>query len=230
MAEESSIVHSYSEYLLPPHGEIGSASRDEGDNARYKFKWSAPTHKAPSCWILFDVMVILLVACGMWDVSSRAFAFLAEEKLTYAVSYNGAFEAKYEKQQPCYCGATSAEAMKNGCEFDELSFSWLPALCRDEELTAEFARVGEGGQWQYWADVNRSEPLSLDLVRHDPKAVYMSPEWHVQQCFFLWLKEHRMKTREGKFYDPAFDTDEYILYCMDLIGDGTKVPIIASGD
>lgn len=44
----------------------------------------------------------------------------------------------------CYCGTSSTEAKSMGCKYDSLAAAWLPEHCRDDELTAEFDRSGDG--------------------------------------------------------------------------------------
>ncbi|KAJ5805387.1 uncharacterized protein N7503_002989 [Penicillium pulvis] len=141
-----------------------------------------------------------------------------QRKDTFGVSYDDD-GAVHFKVHPCDCGNSVAEALSNGCIYDELSAAWLPERCRDDELTAEFARLGDGpdGRWMYWADKSRTVNLTVheaslysDL---QPKPYYMSREWHVKHCLYLWLKEHRFKIN-GKYFDPRADSDEHIFHCM----------------
>lgn len=68
--------------------------------------------------------------------------------------------AKHEWRRSCYCGNSTAEARTLGCEYDPLSAAWLPAHCRDDDLTAEFMN-DKDGPWEYWADHDHQKPLTL---------------------------------------------------------------------
>jgi hypothetical protein len=137
------------------------------------------------------------------------------------VGYDAKYEPEYTRP-PCYCGESVSEAIDLGCTYDELSAGWLPSHCRDAELTAEFAALGDNpdGGWKYWADSNHTQPLTLEQVSYyadiQPENFHMSYEWHVQHCFFLWRKEHRMKAT-GRVYDPRSDTEHHILHCIMML-------------
>ena len=64
----------------------------------------------------------------------------------------------------CGCGSSIEEAIAKGCKYDEMGATWLPDVCRDDELTAEFNRAGPGpnGQWPYWRDHKKTIPMNLD--------------------------------------------------------------------
>lgn len=67
----------------------------------------------------------------------------------------------------CNCGASVAEAISMGCKYDALATAWLPKYCRDEELTAEFEKLGDGpnGEWTYWRDANHTQILPMQELR-----------------------------------------------------------------
>lgn len=105
-----------------------------------------------------------------------------------------------------------------GCTFDLLSLSWLPARCRDDELTDEFAHAGPGlhGQWELWADRNASIPMSVEevgmLAFQDHGYVYSRRGFHVAHCSFYWRKAFRMwaigLTTEGRY-----SREQHIEHC-----------------
>lgn len=120
----------------------------------------------------------------------------------------------------CYCGSTLAEARALGCQFDTLSASWLPAQCRDNELTAEFDKAGPGGKWEYWADMTKTRELTPDEVgelagrREDQAYVWVSWGWHVSHCSFYWRKQIRMAER-GLRIERRYSDESHIAHCQE---------------
>lgn len=105
----------------------------------------------------------------------------------------------------CHCGSSIAEAKSLGCKYDSLSTSWLPPICRDDELTAEFDRSGTGpdGEWLYYTEDNiNSTTLTLDelamraeMKTSDERIFWVSADWHMAHCFFYWRKIERSRKR-----------------------------------
>jgi hypothetical protein len=123
----------------------------------------------------------------------------------------------------CRCGSSIAEAQRLGCKYDNLSVSWLPAHCRDDELTAEFERAGPGpkGSWAYWADSNATRTITVkeiallaDLPRE--QAVFFSSfGWHVAHCAFVWRKQFRMRGK-GLTIESRYDQENRIEHCYSM--------------
>ncbi len=162
-----------------------------------------------------DVVLVTLVVLGMismgFNLQYRRQIDATKDIAGYAVP-----------RKSCYCGRTTEEAKAMGCKYSSLNAAWLPEHCRDDELTAEFEQSGDGpdGQWLYWADKARTQPLSVDQVAelaNDPRAIfYMSGHWHVIHCLFFWRMEHRSRFN-GKFVEGRSDTEKHILHCMQVI-------------
>lgn len=118
----------------------------------------------------------------------------------------------------CDCGHSVAEALTLGCKYDSLAAAWLPAHCRDDELTAEFEQAGDGpnGSWTYWADTKHTQVVGLDEIAamaDDPaRRFHMSSHWHVVHCIFYWRKEHRARFN-GKMVEPRSDNEKHIKHC-----------------
>jgi hypothetical protein len=125
----------------------------------------------------------------------------------------------------CDCGANTTEALALGCKYDSLAAAWLPEHCRDDELTAEFERSGDGpnGTWQYWADTKHTQPMSLEevgaLADHPDQLFHMDNEWHVIHCIFYWRKEHRARFN-GKIVEPRSDNEGHIKHCGHIFKHG----------
>lgn len=118
----------------------------------------------------------------------------------------------------CDCGSTLEEARSLGCRFDTLSASWLPAQCRDDELTAEFDRAGPGEKWDYWADMAMTIRLTpgqvgeLAAKQEDQAYVWVSWGWHVSHCSFYWRKQSRMAER-GLRVERRYSDESHIAHC-----------------
>jgi hypothetical protein len=193
-------------------------------------KQSTKSWKRPSLHCLRLLQQGLLYTFALIGTTSTIISIIRTLRLSgpSQVMYDSEYSATYE-QPPCYCGSTVAEARATGCIYDELSTSWLPSHCRDDELTAEFTSLGDSpaGGWMYWADKNHTQPLTLDQVSQyadiQPTNFHMSYEWHRQHCFFLWRKEHRMKAKR-MVYDPRSDSEHHILHCimmLSMVSNGT---------
>lgn len=108
---------------------------------------------------------------------------------------------------------TIQEARALDCVFDMLSLSWLPPTCLDDALTQEFATSGPGpdGEWDYWADANRSSPLTLEevaaLAWRTEGIVYTTMGFHVQHCSYYWRKYWRVVKGVGDGVQQQGDLD-----------------------
>jgi hypothetical protein len=81
----------------------------------------------------------------------------------------------------CSCGKTVEEALAMGCKFDSHALAWLPEHCRDDELTAEFEKLGPlpDGSWELFATPDRTQPLNFSDISMKPGTkFYMTMEWH----------------------------------------------------
>ncbi|KAK6860975.1 hypothetical protein PG995_004611 [Apiospora arundinis] len=84
------------------------------------------------------------------------------------------------------CGSSPAEATARGCQFDVISFSWLPDACYDAELSEA---PGQTAAAELRGD-------------HDGEhtGLYVNWEYHVAHCTAMWKKMHRalLGERGGK--------------------------------
>ena len=121
----------------------------------------------------------------------------------------------------CDCGSSIAEAKSRGCVWDALAGAWLPARCRDEELTSQFEMRGaNGGGWTYYADESRTTQLSpteVSLLVDGPNTTYwVTADWHVEHCLFYWKKKYR-RGRTKKLLEARFDNLNHVEHCEELI-------------
>ncbi|KAK5655854.1 hypothetical protein OQA88_5393 [Cercophora sp. LCS_1] len=142
-------------------------------------------------------------------------------------------------RKSCNCGNSVAEARARGCKYDSLGTAWLPDHCRDDELTAEFERSGDGpdGRWLYFADPRLTKPLKLEEVADlgdVPNATFhVGVGWHTAHCFFSWRFEHRAR-QNGKVVQGRVDNEMHIHHCRDVIlhhaGQGVEAGVSLNAD
>lgn len=99
------------------------------------------------------------------------------------------------------CGNTTAEAKARGCHFDIITFCWLPHRCYDNELSKSFEQLVD---WKWYLDRNKTRPVpKTEALRGELDGLYVSWEYHVQHCVYMWQKMHRALLGPGK---EAIDT------------------------
>lgn len=168
--------------------------------------------------LLKDVLLLLLAIPAVVSVLQK----VPIRDLVETHHHSHMEEADPPKPTSCDCGGNTKEAKALGCKYDSLAAAWLPEHCRDDELTAEFERSGDGpnGTWLYWADTKHTQVLTLDevAVMADQPGMkfHMSNHWHVVHCIFYWRKEHRFRFN-GKIVEPRSDNEAHIKHCGELI-------------
>ncbi|KAF7587090.1 hypothetical protein BBP40_007729 [Aspergillus hancockii] len=99
------------------------------------------------------------------------------------------------------CGHTAAEARARGCHFDIITFCWLPDRCYDAELSDSFEKLDD---WKWYLDQNKTQPVPKEeALQGELDGLYVSWEYHVQHCVYMWEKMHRALLGAGK---AAIDT------------------------
>ncbi|KAK0648018.1 hypothetical protein B0T16DRAFT_314224, partial [Cercophora newfieldiana] len=117
----------------------------------------------------------------------------------------------------CYCGTSVPEALSLNCTYDTLATAWLPAYCRDPDLTAEFDQSGPGanGSWPYFADENGTIPIPVSKLGFQ-KTFWASRQWHITHCIFYWMKYTRMRTT-GVVMEERFDAMIHVRHCAGML-------------
>ncbi|KAK1453250.1 hypothetical protein CMEL01_04909 [Colletotrichum melonis] len=105
--------------------------------------------------------------------------------------------------QTAPCGSTPAQARAAGCEFDLISFNWLPPQCHDAALAETFeAELVEAGQLAWFTDANRTAPSLTreQIMTGEYSGVYVSLGYHLRHCTAMWRRMHRalMQSRGGE--------------------------------
>lgn len=127
------------------------------------------------------------------------------------------------------CGNTTAEARARGCEFDLLSYSWLPQQCLDRETSAEFrswilSPDRERGSWPFFTDSTFTSRISDEEAlseRNLPVMTYTTWEEHLGHCVFLARRIYR--SMGGDFgMDPHFGNYGHTVHCTAEVLKGIK--------
>ncbi|KAI1176849.1 hypothetical protein F4777DRAFT_577564 [Nemania sp. FL0916] len=129
------------------------------------------------------------------DVSEHATEVIAELIKT-------SNPAQFRMQSPC--GSTPEEAKARGCHFDTISFCWLPDECYDPDLVATFEATRN---WEYFEDPEGTKPISHEeLVGGHANNLWVSWEYHLRHCMFMWMKLHRAVLAKGDPTRPLIDS------------------------
>ncbi|POS78203.1 hypothetical protein DHEL01_v203392 [Diaporthe helianthi] len=121
---------------------------------------------------------------------------------------------QYLQTRPC--GHTGEEAVARGCEFDQVTTSWLPPKCIDYELQAEFIALKPGG-WHFWADDDQIQEHDTDKLGFVTDEVWATNEWHMWHCLYVWRKLARAVTG-GRPVDGSTLSLTHTDHCAHMTG------------
>lgn len=119
------------------------------------------------------------------------------------------------------CGNSPADAIERGCRFDVMSFSWLPLPCFDSSLSAEFLALRD---WHWYLDSTDEQEVlvnEVELGTHDQ--LFVTWEYHLNHCTYMWKKLHRAILREGPI-DSYIGNYSHTLHCAEVLV-GNSVPL-----
>lgn len=111
------------------------------------------------------------------------------------------------------CGSSRAEALNHGCEFDVMSFSWLPAHCYDKDLTEDFLAAAN---WTWTTDEIGQEVVpftEVSLGLHDE--LFVTWSFHLFHCAYAWRKLHR--DLEAGHVDSYLANIEHTHHCSQTL-------------
>jgi hypothetical protein len=87
------------------------------------------------------------------------------------------------------CGTSPAEARSLGCQFDVMSFSWLPSACYDAELVGDFLALRN---WEWFNDTTRQHSIpKKEVLKGGLTHLFVTREYHHFHCTYQWRKMHR---------------------------------------
>lgn len=142
--------------------------------------------------------------------------------------------SRWFKHQDCNCGNSVQEALANGCKYDPMATSWLPPICRDDELIDEFNHAGPGtdGEWTYYADQSGNRTMTVEEVSRlaemegDEATFWTTHEWHLVHCLFYWKKESRARKSGKMMLEKSFDGGDHIDHCYVAFQSGMPLQMI----
>ncbi|TEA10492.1 hypothetical protein C8034_v007709 [Colletotrichum sidae] len=120
------------------------------------------------------------------------------------------------------CGTTPSEARARGCQFDLISFNWLPPQCHDEPLAAAFeSELGARGMLEWYEDANRTRPLSrAQIMTGEHTGIYVSLGYHLRHCTAMWRRMHRAIAEGGgglARVDSYIWSYHHTLHCEEML-------------
>ena len=138
-------------------------------------------------------------------------------------------ESQEMSRQQLHCGNTTAQAKALGCEFDLLSYTWLPEECIERETTAEFKEWvaspdRQFGSWPFFADRHGEEwiPDEETLSERAGLKTHTTQEEHLGHCTFMMRRMQRSK--EKRMRTVALDDMNHVIHCSNEILRGLKGP------
>ncbi|KAL3420220.1 hypothetical protein PVAG01_08719 [Phlyctema vagabunda] len=124
------------------------------------------------------------------------------------------------------CGNSTSTATAANCEFDLLTYSYLPKPCIDRQTSMEFKEWLLSGDrayssWPFYADPEGREKIPDEeaLSKYIGSRVWTTQEEHLGHCIFLMRRYHKIpKERFTSFYL----TYEHAVHCSNEILWGLK--------
>lgn len=144
--------------------------------------------------------IIILAFFGVVDIGFRAYELVQSQR-----------------QVSCNCGDTVTEALANNCRYDSFAAAWLPPACRNDDLIDQFERAGPNpdGSWNYYADKNKTQLLSVNQVSRLPETgshFFTTHQWHLVHCAY-YLKKMFLSTRMHTVIEKRYDSLAHLEHC-----------------
>ncbi|KAI1842111.1 hypothetical protein JX266_011644 [Neoarthrinium moseri] len=166
-------------------------------------------HEALARRIAWTVAIGLLVIIA---VGAALFGTFRAELFTVGQDQTSQHQAA--GVSPWSCGSSREEALVAGCQFDVVSFSWLPPDCYDGELVAQFEARGP---WQWYVGRDGGVTADAKAVREGRlDRLYVTWEFHLLHCTFQWKKMHRAMLA-GRPIDSYIGNFSHTQHCERMI-------------
>lgn len=204
------IFKSWVERLLPTNHPYTFVDHESDETSPSKSKtirgiyatWTSPRH---ANWhILALISLMTLVAVSILTIHPWA-----RNQNTYGT-------IEHDHQQPRRnCGNSTSDAVKAGCSFDIMSFTWSLPECFDEELEADFLAYKK---WSWWFDPEGKKPVPFEDVRAGRYTdLFVTWEYHLVHCTFMWRKMHNAIIAQRPI-DSYIGNTNHTMHCsMELL-------------
>lgn len=188
-------------FLFPSYPEaMLSNSNNEIDDSNHLFFY--PNSRRRLLVVVFSFAAIILGLGAYLFIALALAAFPTHAQ--HVSSYN--HESTQFSRRSKTCEMPPSTAMAQGCKFDILSFSWLPAPCFDGELTSQFLAMKPEG-WKWYAldsaapgyynhsiQVGADDVVEIDIAevqQGNYSSLLVTNDYHFYHCLFAWRKLHR---------------------------------------
>jgi hypothetical protein len=141
---------------------FGSPEKSNNTCTRCRRNWR-------TCILLESLTIILFALYFVWDLTIHQQYYHSESDT---------------KKQYLHCGNSVAEAQAAGCQFELMSYAWLPEPCIDRELEEEFRSLG----FPYFEDIEGTRPVAHEVVVGGDQIVFSTWREHMWHCAFMWKK------------------------------------------
>ncbi|KAK8122640.1 hypothetical protein PG984_011310 [Apiospora sp. TS-2023a] len=115
------------------------------------------------------------------------------------------------------CGTSIAEARARGCQVSVKDGRWLPPLCYDDALDAQWVAMG----WQYFRDENGTTGTysAAELKTGDIYEYFIDMEAHLTHCAFgLKTMHNAYLTGQRPETLPSYIVeDEHVDHCLKFL-------------
>jgi hypothetical protein len=135
-----------------------------------------------------------------------------------------------EQERHTECGASLAEFKANGCTFYLLSYTWMPARCKDPSTSADFSSWLSDpqrhlGPWPFFKNRTVGSSLTENRITSEVEFgnrwdmdIWSSMEEHLAHCMFLFL--HVSRVAVGEALLRTSDTFAHAEHCFHAIWKG----------
>jgi hypothetical protein len=135
-----------------------------------------------------------------------------------------------EQKSHTECGASLAEFQANGCVFDLLSYTWMPARCKDPATSEDFLSWLSDpqkhlGPWPFFKNRTVGSSLAENRITSEVEFgnrwdmdIWSSMEEHLAHCMFLFL--HVSRVAVGEALLRTSDTFPHAEHCFHAIWKG----------
>lgn len=122
------------------------------------------------------------------------------------------------------CGNSSAEARSLGCNFDQLTWAWMPSYC-PQYTNDRFLHAEPGDPWKYFTNpytkqLATAEDLEKNL--NNEGQMWGERREHLAHCVFMFLNLAQI-FETGGLHTKAQVDHEHMEHCGDILLEALKL-------